>query len=849
MRGCSAQVSSIGLGSAYPFHTRCALALPFPRQAEKDLRDLQSVLKIDDDIKKEQCKLFWVDVEAKQQRLKELEDKQEEIEAKAAERQKALDKAAADVAAKASPEEQTAEIERLKASCDEARNHVERLNKEVASTKKPVTQLERDIAAVKRKAAEGARDLNQKEKQIADEKAKAMVDAGPQERAIAVALDKARAEAEAAEDESRAARGEADEAEAAGRAAEARLRTAAGHTKALISEESDLKRERDRLRSATEAPAAQFGPAVPSILREIERETRWDARPVGPLGSHVKLTQEGQRWATAVGAVLGQRTLRTFAVSSMRDKDLLQGILRRCKASNDHDLLKLQYTARYGSAGMRPLARPTGLLVVENLVTVDHDVAFNALIEKTSMEQVALFETSREAEETCFEGPKGSKKPRQNLQRAVNVLGGSVAVNNGNFFASPPPKGRVTFGVDVQEQLEQVQGELGGAAQAVAAAKTAEAAVKAEKQQHFQAAKRAQECLEKLEGGRRKRDQAISALRRELDELKAETATDTKPWEDEAARLRASNAEFAEKEAELVKQRVDAGKLVKEKAAERAQYEETARGLADQMAKAEDDLSELMRDQEAVEKAFARAQQKLKACNDALETVRGDAAEAQASVEAATEAARKFTVEQLGPTVAMPLRVARDKEYVKTKIRALKVRKEQGLKSLPLGQRNLEEAMTKAVSTRQAYEEKIAGVRKVEANIEELNGDIAARLAKWKKFRKTISKIVRPNHASVASAFFLFRFFSGDTSHPVRERAAGIASPRHFHTLLPWSLCRYPWRRHPTGGQGLRPDLAAEGAVRRALAESPRARAQPRGAEGQPRLAVADRKRETALGR
>jgi len=82
-------------------------------------------------------------------------------------------------------------------------------------------------------------------------------------------------------------------------------------------------------------------------------------------------------------------------------------------------------------------------------------------------------------------------------------------------------------------------------------------------QQHLQAAKRAQERLEKLESGRRKRDQAMSALRRELDELKAETATDTKPWEDEAARLRESNAECAEEEAALVKPRVDVGKLVK----------------------------------------------------------------------------------------------------------------------------------------------------------------------------------------------------------------------------------------------------------------------------------------------
>ena len=55
---------------AFKFEVNCLSSCLLVRfQAEKTLQDLEAVLKIDEDIKKAQCALFWVDVEAHEANL------------------------------------------------------------------------------------------------------------------------------------------------------------------------------------------------------------------------------------------------------------------------------------------------------------------------------------------------------------------------------------------------------------------------------------------------------------------------------------------------------------------------------------------------------------------------------------------------------------------------------------------------------------------------------------------------------------------------------------------------------------------------------------------------------------
>ena len=63
-------------------------------------------------------------------------------------------------------------------------------------------------------------------------------------------------------------------------------------------------------------------------------------------------------------------------------------------------------------------------------------------------------------------------------------------------------------------------------------------------------------------------------------------------------------------------------------------------------------------------------------------------------------------------------------DQVKAKIVQLKKRKEELLKALPKGSRDIGEAAQKAFAARQIYEDKMSAIRKVEHNMELLDLDV-----------------------------------------------------------------------------------------------------------------------------
>jgi hypothetical protein len=65
--------------------------------------------------------------------------------------------------------------------------------------------------------------------------------------------------------------------------------------------------------------------------------------------------------------VLPPNLLKTFAVNSMRDMQLLRDILKKCKAEGDHQISVCRFAARYGSGG-QPLKGPQG----GGFLTVQH---------------------------------------------------------------------------------------------------------------------------------------------------------------------------------------------------------------------------------------------------------------------------------------------------------------------------------------------------------------------------------------------------------------------------------------------------------------------------------------------
>jgi chromosome segregation ATPase len=72
---------------------------------------------------------------------------------------------------------------------------------------------------------------------------------------------------------------------------------------------------------------AAFGPGVQQLIKEIAQEGRWRDKPMGPLGSFVKL--KDQRWSRVVESVL-DRTFMSYLVTNPEDEMRLRQLMKRC---------------------------------------------------------------------------------------------------------------------------------------------------------------------------------------------------------------------------------------------------------------------------------------------------------------------------------------------------------------------------------------------------------------------------------------------------------------------------------------------------------------------------------------
>ncbi|KAJ9656420.1 Structural maintenance of chromosomes protein 6 [Neophaeococcomyces mojaviensis] len=100
------------------------------------------------------------------------------------------------------------------------------------------------------------------------------------------------------------------------------------HEKELAEEETrlkDLQANRDRQSSA-------FKNNTDRLLQLIDRETRWERKPIGPIGKYVRLTRP--EWSSILERMFGG-TLSAFLVFNKRDSDLLSRLKDQARCDAD----------------------------------------------------------------------------------------------------------------------------------------------------------------------------------------------------------------------------------------------------------------------------------------------------------------------------------------------------------------------------------------------------------------------------------------------------------------------------------------------------------------------------------
>lgn len=90
-----------------------------------------------------------------------------------------------------------------------------------------------------------------------------------------------------------------------------------------IEQAENLLRSLSRDRGQT---LSGFSEKMPQLLSEIAREKSFNQRPVGPLGSHVRLKKP--EWSAVIEQSLNN-TLNSFIVTSKKDMNILMQIMQR----------------------------------------------------------------------------------------------------------------------------------------------------------------------------------------------------------------------------------------------------------------------------------------------------------------------------------------------------------------------------------------------------------------------------------------------------------------------------------------------------------------------------------------
>lgn len=205
--------------------------------------------------------------------------------------------------------------------------------------------------------------------------------------------------------------------------AQTRRETAAEHAR-LAAERQTVEEKQAHLHSflqrcedASRNRITAFGGAsMPHVMRAIERETRWRAPPVGPIGAHVRLRDA--RWAPVVESVLSD-ALNAFVVQHHEDRARLARILKECRATNQiitaaHDFF--DYSSGEPDASVLTLLRVLDTDEYLCRVLIDgHKIEKSALVHRRAQGDELVRRRPRNVQQ-CFSldmfkitgGPSGS---------------------------------------------------------------------------------------------------------------------------------------------------------------------------------------------------------------------------------------------------------------------------------------------------------------------------------------------------------------------------------------------------------------------------------------------------------
>ncbi|KAK9457679.1 P-loop containing nucleoside triphosphate hydrolase protein [Dipodascopsis uninucleata] len=163
------------------------------------------------------------------------------------------------------------------------------------------------------------------------------------------------------------------------------------------SERSDIDKRIKDLYEYQKKYLSVFGNNIQGVLNAIEKEKRFQSKPVGPIGRYVRLKKN--EWSPVLETFFG-RTLESFAVTCKQDQIILNEILGKFKL-NANIIIRRdeQFDYEYN-------VPDRSLETILDVLEMDNDYIKYVLIDLHGIERVILIANRARADEVMYRNPE-----------------------------------------------------------------------------------------------------------------------------------------------------------------------------------------------------------------------------------------------------------------------------------------------------------------------------------------------------------------------------------------------------------------------------------------------------------
>ncbi|EHL00656.1 putative Structural maintenance of chromosomes protein 6 [Glarea lozoyensis 74030] len=206
-------------------------------------------------------------------------------------------------------------------------------------------------------------------------------------------------------------------------------------------------------------PIAGFDRKMPQLIRAINSERRFQEKPIGPIGMHIKLLNP--IWSYTIESMLGA-VLAGFIVTSKADQQILAELKRR---------LGMEFVpVLIGNHSRIDISRSEpehNIDTVLRVLEIDNELVRNQLIIGNAIEQSVLFERRQEGYDYMYD-PRGKPRnvrqcftlhdTRRDAGHRLSWIGGgrNQDISGVKYRLTQRPRMRT----DVDKQIEHQQGIL-----------------------------------------------------------------------------------------------------------------------------------------------------------------------------------------------------------------------------------------------------------------------------------------------------------------------------------------------------------------------------------------------------